>query len=60
MAFDGKFLLRLWKTNDRDASNMSVEQLSVALRMISARLAQAMTNRETRVLKEKIEFGTEK
>ena len=41
-------LLRIWKTNDRDWSNMSVEQFSVALRMISARLAQTITNRETR------------
>ncbi len=44
-------LLSIWKTNDRDWSNISVEQLSVALRIISARLAHVITNRDTRFLK---------
>ncbi len=44
-------LLKIWKTNDRDWSNIFVEQLRVALRIISARLAQAITNRDTRFLK---------
>jgi hypothetical protein len=41
-------LLKIWKTNDRD---WSIEQLSVALRIISARLAQAITNLDTRFFK---------
>ncbi len=45
------FLLKIWKTNERDESKISVEQLSIALRTISARLAHAITNRDTRFFK---------